>query len=75
MKQLGIGSIVVSLRDVCDSVRLLAERNKVVSEGAGAVAVAAALSGKAGTGKLVCVVTGGNIDSQKLVTILKGNVP
>ena len=45
------------------------------SEGAGAVSVAAALSGKAGKGKIACVVKGGNIDTDKLVTILNCNIP
>ena len=69
------GSIEVSLKETASTVRLLVERNRVVAEGAGALAVAAALSGKAGHGKVVCVVSGGNIDSSKLATILSGNVP
>ncbi|TFH14244.1 pyridoxal-phosphate dependent enzyme [Candidatus Bathyarchaeota archaeon] len=69
------GSIVVSIREVCDAVRMLAERNKVIAEGAGAVSVAAALSGKAGTGKIVCVVSGGNEDLSNLLEILQGNIP
>jgi threonine dehydratase len=69
------GSLVVSLREVCDAVRLLAERNKVIAEGAGAVSVAAALSGKAGSGKVVCVVSGGNEDLENLITILEGEIP
>lgn len=73
--QVATGTIVVSLREVCDSVRLLIQKSKVVSEGAGAVSVAAALSGKSGKGKIACVVTGGNIDTEKLVTILNGNIP
>ncbi|MFQ5740166.1 MAG: threonine/serine dehydratase [Acidobacteriota bacterium] len=69
------GSIVVSLRQTACAVRLLMERNRVVSEGAGAASVAAALSGGAGEGKIVCVVSGGNIDSDKLVKILEGEIP
>ena len=69
------GSIVVSLREIASAVRLLAERNRVVAEGAGAASVAAAMTGKAGRGKVVCVVSGGNIDSAKLATILQGGVP
>ncbi len=69
------GSIVVSLREIASAVRLLAERNRVVAEGAGAASVAAAMTGKAGQGKVVCVVSGGNIDSAKLATILQGGVP
>jgi len=69
------GSLVMSLADVAASVRLLAERNRVVAEGAGATSVAAALSGKAGSGKVVCVVSGGNIDLAVLTRILAGEVP
>jgi threonine dehydratase len=69
------GSIVVSLRETADALRLLAERNRVVAEGAGAAAVAAALSGRAGSGCVVAVVSGGNIDTAKLSTILRGEMP
>ena len=69
------GSTVVSLAQTAAAVRLLVERNRVVAEGAGAVPVAAALGGKAGAGKVVCVVSGGNIDAGKLATILAGGVP
>jgi len=74
-KRVLAGSLVVTLGAVADAVRLLVERNHVVAEGAGAVPVAAALAGKAGTGKVVCVVSGGNIDSGKLASILNGQVP
>ena len=56
------GSIVVSLDEVRDAMRRTAERVHVVAEGAAACAVAAALSGRAGSGKIVAVVSGGNID-------------
>jgi threonine dehydratase len=69
------GSLVAELEDVEDAVRLLAERARVVAEGAGATPVAAALEGAAGGGKVVCVVSGGNIDPAKLATILAGEVP
>jgi threonine dehydratase len=68
------GSLVMPVAAVADAVRLLVERNRVVAEGAGATPVAAALSGKAG-GKVVCVVSGGNIDSAKLAKILLGQLP
>jgi len=48
----------------------LAERNRVIAEGAGACAVAAGLSGKAGTGKVVSVVSGGNIDLKKFAELV-----
>jgi threonine dehydratase len=69
------GSLVVSLDAVAGAIRMLAERARVVAEGAGAAPVAAALSGRAGGGKVVCVVSGGNIDPAKLAIILQGGVP
>jgi threonine dehydratase len=64
------GSLVVSLERVAAALRLLAERNRVIAEGAGACPVACALEGMAGAGKVVCVVSGGNIDLSKLCRIL-----
>jgi len=75
VSQLLDGSLVVTLEDVAAAIRLLAERNRVIAEGAGAAPVAAALAGEAGDGKVVCVVSGGNIDTAKLVKILKGEIP
>jgi threonine dehydratase len=69
------GSIVMSLAEVAAAVRILATRNRVIAEGAGATSVAAGLSGRAGSGKIVCVVSGGNIDAAKLCKILAGDVP
>ncbi len=69
------GSIVVSLAEIASAIRLLVERNRVVAEGAGAASVAAALTGRAGPGKIVCVVSGGNIEPAKLATILAGGIP
>ena len=69
------GSVVSSLRQICDAIRLLAERNRVIAEGAGGASVAAALSGQAGSGKVVCIISGGNIDSAKLAKILQGEIP
>jgi len=66
------GSIVVTPAEAAAALRLVVERNHVVAEGAGAVPVAAALSGKAGTGTIACVVSGGNIDAAKLAAILTG---
>jgi threonine dehydratase len=59
------GSIVCTLEETRKAMRIVAERNRVISEGAGACAVAAGLSGKCGSGKVVCVVSGGNIDLAK----------
>ena len=64
------GSLVVGLTEVAGALRLLAERNRVIAEGAGACPVACALAGLAGAGKVVCVVSGGNIDLTKLCAIL-----
>jgi threonine dehydratase len=75
VSQLLDGSIVVSLSEIAAAIRFLAERHRIIVEGAGAAALAAALSGKAGGGKVVCVISGGNIDSAKLIKILQGEVP
>jgi threonine dehydratase len=69
------GSLVVSLPQVADALRLLAERNRVIAEGAGAASVAAALAHPLDGHKIVCVVSGGNIDTAKLVRILDGEIP
>jgi threonine dehydratase len=64
------GAVAVPLSDAAAGVRLLAERTRVIAEGAGALALAAALSGAAGDGRIVCVVSGGNIDLATLARIL-----
>lgn len=64
------GSLVAGLDEIAAAVALLVERNRVIAEGAGACPVACALSGQAGTGKIVCVVSGGNIDAARLGQIL-----
>ena len=69
------GAYVVSLDETAAAVRLLAERARVIAEGAGALPVAAALSGRAGTGRIVCIVSGGNIDGARLAAILEGRTP
>jgi threonine dehydratase len=69
------GAFTASLDETAAAVRLLAERARVVAEGAGALAPAAALAGRAGGGKVVCVVSGGNIDPSTLGAILAGEVP
>jgi threonine dehydratase len=63
------GSIVVTLEDAASAIKLVAERNRVIAEGAAACAVAAALSGRAGHGKIVAIVSGGNIDMKKFCEI------
>ena len=69
------GTIVVTVAQVAAAVRLLAERGRIVTEGAGAAPVAAALTGALDGKRVVCVVSGGNIDMDKLATILRGDVP
>jgi len=69
------GSAVVTLEETAAALRLLVERARLVTEGAGASSVAAALSGRAGGGMIVCVLSGGNIDAEKLATILRGGIP
>src|SRR5215831_13679629 len=56
------GSVVVTLDEVARAIRIVAERAHVIAEGAAGCAVAAALSGRTGTGKVVAIVSGGNID-------------
>lgn len=68
-------ALIATLAEVGSAIALLAERNHVIAEGAAACAVACALSGRAGGGKIVCVVSGGNIDADKLCAALRGEVP
>jgi len=71
MKDIVDGSIVVSLDDIVRAMRILAEKGRVIAEGAGALSVAAALSGKAGSdGPIVCVISGGNIDLAKFCELI-----
>jgi threonine dehydratase len=65
------GSIVVSIDEVRAALRLLVSRARVVAEGAGAVALAAALTGRAGGSRVVAVMSGGNIDPPVLAGILR----
>jgi threonine dehydratase len=66
------GALAIPVTEAAAAVRLLAERARVIAEGAGALALAAALSGRAGSGKVVCVVSGGNINLSTLADILNG---
>ena len=70
VEELLAGSLVSSLDEVETAIRDLALRNHVVAEGAGAAGVAAAIKGGAGEGKVVCIVSGGNINAAKLAEIL-----
>jgi threonine dehydratase len=69
------GALVSTLEEVAAAVKLMVERNRVIAEGAGAASVAAAIAGKAGTGKIACIVSGGNIDTTRLQKVLQGKVP
>ena len=66
-------ALAIPVAEVAAAVRTLAERVRIIAEGAGALAPAAALSGRAGTGKVVCVISGGNINLGKLAEILGGS--
>jgi threonine dehydratase len=68
-------ALAVTLAEIAAAIRLIAARCHVIAEGAGAAAVAAALSGRAGKGRIVCIVSGGNIDASKLGLILAGETP
>ena len=65
-------ALAIRVADAAAAVRMLAERVRVIAEGAGALAPAAALTGRAGPGQVVCVVSGGNINLTKLAEILTG---
>jgi threonine dehydratase len=67
--------LVAGLEETAAALAMMAERNRVVAEGAGACPVACALSGKAGGGRIVCIVSGGNIDLSRLRAVLRGEVP
>ena len=69
------GAYTVTLDEAAAAVRLLAERVRVIAEGAGALALAAALSGQVPGRRIVCIVSGGNIDADRLATILRGETP
>jgi threonine dehydratase len=69
------GAYVATLDETAGAIRLLAERVRVIAEGAGALAAAVALSGRAGGGKIACIVSGGNIDVSTLSRILGGETP
>jgi threonine dehydratase len=64
------GTIIVTLGETRAAMRLIAEKARAVAEGAGALALAAALTGKAGEGPIVCVVSGGNIDLDKFAELV-----
>ena len=74
-RELVTDAFAISLEDAAAAVRVLAERARIVGEGAAGLPVAAALAGLGGDGRVVCIVSGGNIDSARLAAILDGRVP
>ena len=71
MKPLVDGCIVVTLEQTKQAMRMMAEKSRVIAEGAGALPLAAALTGKAGQGPIVCIVSGGNIDLKKFCELIE----
>ena len=71
MRPIVDGSFVVTLEQTKQAMRMMAERARVIAEGAGALALAAALTGRAGSGPIVAVVSGGNIDLKKFCEIIE----
>jgi threonine dehydratase len=72
MRPVTDGAITVTLDQTRDAMRLIAEKSRTIAEGAGALALAAALTGQAGEGPIVCVVSGGNIDLKKFAELVAG---
>jgi threonine dehydratase len=70
MKPVVDGYLVVTLEQTKSAMRLMAEKARVISEGAGALPLAAALSGRAGKGPIVAIVSGGNIDLNKFYELI-----
>ena len=71
VSQLVDDALAIPLEEVAAALRLLAQRVRVIAEGAGALSVAAAMSGRAGSGKVACVISGGNINLSTLAEILQ----
>lgn len=67
--------VIVTPDETADALRWMILRNHIVPEGAGAAAVAAAISGRAGGSTVVCIVSGGNIDPARVITVLEGQTP
>jgi len=70
MQPVVVGAITVSLDDTRAAMRLIAEKTRTISEGAGALSLAAALTGQAGDRPIVCIVSGGNIDLAKFSELI-----
>jgi threonine dehydratase len=74
-RELVDAAVAVPLDEVAAAMRLLAGRARIVAEGAGALALAVALRGGAGEGRVVCIVSGGNIDPGVFAKVLLGETP
>jgi threonine dehydratase len=74
-RELVDAAVAIPLDEVANALRILAARARVVAEGAGGLALAAALRGDAGEGRVVCIVSGGNIDAAVLARVLAGETP
>lgn len=72
MRPVTDGAITVTLAQTCEAMRKIAESSRTIAEGAGALALAAALTGGAGEGPIVCIVSGGNIDLGKFAELVTG---
>ena len=70
MRPVTDGTITVTLDQTREAMRLIAEKTRTIAEGAGALSLAAALTGQAGEGPIVCVVSGGNIDLAKFAELV-----
>ena len=74
MRPVTDGAITVTLDQTRDAMRLIAEKSRTIAEGAGALSLAAALSGEALEGPIVCVVSGGNIDLDKFAELVASDI-
>jgi threonine dehydratase len=70
MRPVTDGTITVTLDQTREAMRLIAEKTRAIAEGAGALALAAALTGQAGEGPIVCIVSGGNVDLKKFAELV-----
>ncbi|MCF2514616.1 pyridoxal-phosphate dependent enzyme [Sphingomonas sp. G124] len=70
MRPVTDGTITISLKQTAEAMRLIAEKSRTIAEGAGALSLAAALTGQAGQGPIVCIVSGGNIDLNKFAELV-----
>ena len=72
LQRMADAAALVSFAQIADAVRMLAQRHHVIAEAAGAASLAAAITGQAGKGNIVCIISGGNMDAARLAAILNG---